>query len=50
MGSVVERLCEQIINAIGHKDADLFSGACLVRPFYQVDVSDSLMQEMLEDE
>jgi len=34
MVSAIEKLCGMIVDAIGHKDADISSGACLVRPFF----------------
>lgn len=49
MELTVEKICGFIVNAIGHKDADISSG-CLVRPVYQISVSNELTQEMLEDE
>ena len=49
MKVVIEKFCGLLVEALGHKDADL-NGACLLRPAFQVKVSDALTQEMLEDE
>lgn len=49
MKSTIEKFCGLLVNSLGHKDADINQG-CLLRPVFQIEVSDALVSEMLEDE
>ena len=49
MRSITQEVFGKVVEMLGDKDADIFGGACLLRPVYQASVSEELLQEMLED-
>ena len=45
----IEKACERLVDTLGKADADI-KYLCLLRPVFQITVSDALVSEMLEDE
>ena len=49
MDLAIEKICGRLVDALGRADADIRQ-LCLLKPVFQITVSDALISEMLEDE
>ena len=45
----VRRASRSLVKELGHVDADINKQLCLLKPWFQITVSDTLTSEMQED-